>query len=63
MAEIKKIHLVYFSPSGSTEKIVKKIASAIPGLPVETHDFLRASSRKFSISICEVILSIEVRLS
>lgn len=46
MPEIKKIHLVYFSPSGSTEKIVKKIATAIPGIPVETYDFLRASTRK-----------------
>ena len=23
--KIKKLHLVYFSPSGSTEKIVKKL--------------------------------------
>lgn len=43
---INKIHLVYFSPSGSTEKIVKKIASAIEGIPVEVHDLLTSSSRK-----------------
>lgn len=46
MNTINKLHLIYFSPSGSTEKVVKKIASAISGLPVETHDLLRPASRK-----------------
>ena len=32
MNEGKKLHLVYFSPSGSTEKIAKIIASGIEGL-------------------------------
>lgn len=43
---IKKLHLVYFSPSGSTEKIVKCIASGIEGLEVETHDLLTSGSRE-----------------
>lgn len=40
------LYLVYFSPSGSTEKIVKTVASGIEGLPVETIDLLTSSSRK-----------------
>ena len=47
---ISKLHLVYFSPSGSTEKVVRKIASVIPGLPVETHNLLTSASRKHSCS-------------
>jgi len=43
--EIKKVHLVYFSPSGSSEKVLKKIASGI-NLPVETHDLLTPASRQ-----------------
>ena len=43
--EIKKVHLVYFSPSGTSEKVLKKIASAI-NLPVETHDLLTPESRQ-----------------
>ncbi len=35
--KIKNIHLVYFSPSGSTEKIVRKIASGIQGVEIKTH--------------------------
>ncbi|MBR0095066.1 MAG: 4Fe-4S binding protein [Synergistaceae bacterium] len=46
MNKIEKLHLAYFSPSGSTEKIVKTVASAIEGLPVETHDLLTSASRK-----------------
>ncbi|MBQ3394975.1 MAG: EFR1 family ferrodoxin [Synergistaceae bacterium] len=42
----KKLHLIYFSPSGSTEKIVRTIASSISDLPVEVHDLLTPSSRK-----------------
>jgi len=42
--EIKKVHLVYFSPSGSSEKVLKKIASAID-VPVEVHDLLTPASR------------------
>ena len=41
-----KLYLVCFSPSGSTEKIVRKIASEIHGLPVETIDLLTSASRK-----------------
>ncbi|MBQ7734203.1 MAG: 4Fe-4S binding protein [Synergistaceae bacterium] len=44
--KINKLHLIYFSPSGSTEKIVKEIASVIEGLPVETHNLLTSQSRK-----------------
>ena len=43
---IKRLHLVYFSPSGSTEKIVRRVASGIEGLPVEAHDLLTPASRK-----------------
>ncbi len=35
--KIKSVHLVYFSPSGSTEKIVRKIASGIQGVEIKTH--------------------------
>ena len=43
---IKKIHLVYFSPSGTSEKVLKKIASAVKEVPVETHDLLTPASRQ-----------------
>ena len=43
---VKRLHLIYFSPSGSTEKIVRCVASGITGLPVETHDLLTPASRK-----------------
>ena len=47
MSTVKKVHLVYFSPSGSSEKVLKKIASAIDkDIPVETHDLLTPASRK-----------------
>ena len=46
MDGFKKLHLIYFSPSGSTEKIVRRVASGIEGLPVETHDLLTPASRK-----------------
>lgn len=44
--KIKCIHLVYFSPSGSTEKIVRKIASAIQGPEVKTYNLLPSAARK-----------------
>lgn len=47
---IQKVHLIYFSPSGSTEKVVRKIASSIQGLPVEKIDLLTSASRKKSYS-------------
>ena len=43
---IKKLHLVYFSPSGSTERAVRTVASVIEGLSVEVHDLLTSGSRK-----------------
>lgn len=47
---IKTIHLVYFSPSGSSEKVIKKIASSITELHkdilIETHDLLTPASRQ-----------------
>ena len=43
---IKSVHLVYFSPSGSTEKIVRKIASAMPGPEVKTYNLLPSAARK-----------------
>ncbi|MBQ9390246.1 MAG: flavodoxin family protein, partial [Synergistaceae bacterium] len=46
MKTITKLHLVYFSPSGSTEKVVKAVASEFTGMPVETINLLTSSSRK-----------------
>lgn len=43
---ITKLYLVYFSPSGSTEKAVRTVASGIEGVPVETIDLLTSASRK-----------------
>lgn len=43
---IKCVHLVYFSPSGSTEKIVRKIATGIQGLEVKTYNLLPSAARK-----------------
>ena len=45
-ASIKCIHLVYFSPSGSTEKIVRKIATGIQGLEVKNYNLLLSAARK-----------------
>ena len=44
--EIKCVHLVYFSPSGSTEKIVRKIASGIEGVEIKSHNLLPSAARK-----------------
>ena len=41
-----KLFLVYFSPSGSTEKAVREVAKGIEGLPVEAIDLLTPASRK-----------------
>lgn len=47
---MKKIHLAYFSPSGTTEKIVRGIADGIkdvfPNSPVEMIDLLNPKTRK-----------------
>ena len=47
---IQKIHLVYFSPSGSSEKVIKKIASSIKeinkDISIENHDLLTPASRQ-----------------
>lgn len=53
MNEGKKLHLVYFSPSGSTEKVVRTVASSIEGLPVEVHDILTPQSRKKQYTFSE----------
>lgn len=45
MNEWKKLHLVFFSPSGTTEKTVRTIASGIKGLEVEVHNLLPYGSR------------------
>ena len=50
MAAINKLHLIYFSPSGSTEKVVKTIAKEFAGLPVETLDLLNSARRRKSYS-------------
>jgi len=46
MERINRIHLVHFSPSGSTEKIIKKIVSAMPCVEVKNHNLLPSSARK-----------------
>ena len=46
IVSVKKLYLVYFSPSGSTEKVVRTVASGIEGVPVETIDLLTSASRK-----------------
>ena len=47
---IAKLHLAFFSPGGTTEKIVCGVADgirdALPGLPVETIDLLSAETRR-----------------
>ena len=45
-----KLHLVYFSPSGTTEKTVRTIASGIEGLEAETHNLLPYASRRKTYS-------------
>lgn len=42
----RKLYLVYFSPSGSTEKIIKYIASGINELETEIIDLLTPASRR-----------------
>ena len=50
--KIKKVHLIYFSPSGSTEKIIKFMAESLKDKndknlpPIETHNLLTSESRK-----------------
>ncbi|MBQ9903398.1 MAG: 4Fe-4S binding protein [Synergistaceae bacterium] len=41
-----KVYAVYFSPSGSTEKIVKRIAKGFEGFEVESVNLLTSASRK-----------------
>ena len=47
---IAKLHLAFFSPGGTTEKVVRGVADgirdALPGLPVETIDLLSAETRR-----------------
>ena len=43
---IKKLHIIYFSPGGTTEKTVRTIASGMEGLEVETIDLLPSDNRK-----------------
>lgn len=44
--KIKCVHIVYFSPSGSTEKIVRKIASGIASVEIKFHNLLPSAARK-----------------
>lgn len=44
--KIKCVHIVHFSPSGSTEKIVRKVASGIQGIPVKNYNLLPSAARK-----------------
>ena len=43
---LKKLHIIYFSPGGTTEKAVRTIASGMEGLEVETIDLLPSDNRK-----------------
>ncbi len=42
---IAKVHLVYFSPTGSTHTVLKGIAEGLGGLPVEEHDLTLPGGR------------------
>lgn len=55
---ITKLHLVYFSPSGTTEKTVRTIASGIEGLEVEVHNLLPYASRRetYTFSSDDVVI-------
>ena len=47
--KIKKLYAVYFSATGTTEKIVRRIADgagAVLGLAAETVDFTLPAARK-----------------
>lgn len=46
MNNTRKVYLVYFSPSGATEKAVKEIASGIDGVKTETINLLTPESRR-----------------
>lgn len=46
MSKIKCLHIVHFSPSGSTEKIVRKIASAIKDVEVKNYNLLPPAARQ-----------------
>lgn len=46
MEKINCVHVIYFSPSGSTEKVVKKIASAIKNVDVKFYNLLPSATRK-----------------
>ncbi len=52
---INCIHLVYFSPSGSTEKIVRKIASGIQNVEIKSHNLLPSEERKKSMFLGKMI--------
>ena len=52
MNEWKKLHLVYFSPSGTTEKTVRTIASGFEGLEVTAHNLLPYASRREKYIFC-----------
>ena len=43
---ITKLHLIYFSPGGTTEKTVRTIASGIDGIDVAAIDLLPSGNRK-----------------
>lgn len=44
--KIKCVHVMHFSPSGSTEKVVRKIASAIKDVEVKNYNLLPSAARK-----------------
>lgn len=47
---MKKVHLVYFSPSGTTKKVVTSIVKGMGSVEVIHHDMLKPESRKQAIN-------------
>lgn len=48
--DITTVHLVYFSPTGSTHAVLKSIAEGMNGLPVREHNLTRVASRSETLS-------------
>ena len=47
---ITTVHLVYFSPTGSTHAVLKAIARGLGGLPVREHDLTPPGARDATLS-------------
>jgi len=51
--KIRSLKLVYFSPTGTTKKIIEGIARGINQIPVETIDITKAQARKQPLQTAE----------